>query len=182
MRGGVRLEIALIRGPLGQRVFSPLLFWIWDWRAATTGQRGHVWSWQQCWKALWPKSLGDFWHSAEAVEHDPMLPRRGVQEHSSARKKQSQWNKGTTAFQVWAAVIISDKNYTLLTATSLQVPDCTAGRIDPVLVDMTIFSLCAFWSPVMEQTEIKKTLSIILSVLETLDIMWHASIKWQHFG
>lgn len=61
-------------------------------------------------------------------------------------------------------------------ATSLQVPDCTAGRIDPVLVDMTIFSLHAFWSPVMEQTMVKMS-SIILSILEMLDIMWHALSK-----
>lgn len=61
-------------------------------------------------------------------------------------------------------------------ATSLQVPDCTAGRIDPVRVDMTIFSLHAFWSPVMEQTMVKMS-SIILSILEMLDIMWHALSK-----
>lgn len=37
---------------------------------------------------------------------------------------------------------------TLQKSTSLQVPDCTAGRSGPVPADMEVLPFCVFWLPV----------------------------------
>lgn len=106
--------MGVIRRALGgvvRRVFFNLLLRIWHCWRATTKQRGRIRLRQQCGKALWSENLRDVCHSAEAVEHDPILPWVRVQEHRSTEEKQSQLTKGTNTVCVWAVIISSDKTY-----------------------------------------------------------------------
>lgn len=90
------------------------------------------------------ENLCDVRHSAEAVEHNSILPGGRVQENCPAGEKQPQQRKSIEKDQFLSSGANDLIKITSQMATSSQVPDHTVCQSSPKPADIQLFFFCAF--------------------------------------